>query len=95
MALLARRAQVGEEPLADRRAVRAELRRRAGDAGLRGGGSADLSACRTVRRCTRWRRASPRIDAPPSRLSRPDMLEQLHLRQLLVLRCGEFTFTRA
>ena len=37
--------------------------------GLRGGGSADFSACRTVRRCTRWRRASSRIDEPLSRLS--------------------------
>ena len=41
-----------------------------GDAGLRGGGSADLSACRTVRRCTRWRCARPRMDTPSSRRSR-------------------------
>ena len=37
--------------------------------GLRGGGSADFSACRTVRRCTRWRRASSRIGEPLSRLA--------------------------
>ena len=38
--------------------------------GLRGGGSADLSACRTVRRCTRWRSARPRMETPSSRRSR-------------------------
>ena len=32
---------------------------------MRGGGTAAPSACRTVRRCTRWRRASPRAVPPP------------------------------
>ena len=50
--------------------IRTELRRRLRDACLRGGGSADLSACRTVRRCTRWRCARPRMETPSSRRSR-------------------------
>jgi hypothetical protein len=31
---------------------------------LRGGGNGEASACRTVRRCTPWRRAKSRIDSP-------------------------------
>jgi hypothetical protein len=37
---------------------------------FRGGGTALASACRTVRRCTRCRTASSRIDTPPARQSR-------------------------
>ena len=87
VALLARRAQVGEEPRADRRAVRAELRRRAGD----------VLARRRQRRLQRLPYRAPvhvvaarqatdgyAILAPvPS-----DMLKQLHFRQLLFLRPG-------
>ena len=36
---------------------------------LRGGGSAAISACRTVRRCTRWWCTNSRIDRPLSRMS--------------------------
>ena len=94
VALLARRAQVGDQPLADRRAVRTEPRRRRG--------------CRLARRRQRRpQRLSHRAPVhavaarqsanrrAPLTLVSPDMLEQLHLRQLLVLRRGEFTFTRA
>jgi hypothetical protein len=37
---------------------------------FRGGGTALASACRAVRRCTRCRTASSRIDTPPARQSR-------------------------
>jgi hypothetical protein len=36
----------------------------------RGGGSADVNACRTVRRCTRCLTASSRIDSSSTRASR-------------------------
>ena len=37
---------------------------------LRGGGTALASACRTVRRCTRYLSASSRIEQPSTRASR-------------------------
>ena len=94
VALLARRAEVGSQPLADRRAVRTEPRRR-----LR-----DRLARRRQRGLQRLPHRAP-VHAVAVRQSTDghailapvpsDMLEQLHLRQLLILRRGEVTFTRA
>ena len=47
---------------------------------FRAGGTALPNACRTVRRCTRCRSASSRIDSPSTPLVTPDRLEQLHPR---------------
>ena len=52
-------------------------RGRAGYA-LRGGGTADSNAWRTVRRCTPCRSANSRIDRLLEPPIPPDLLEQLH-----------------
>ena len=70
VALLAGRVAVLGQPLADRGGMGTDRRQRPVSTGLRGGGTADASACRTARRCTLCRRASSRIDTPSSRCSR-------------------------
>ena len=54
----------------------------------RGGGSADCSACRTVRRCTWWRRASSRMGSPSSRHARRISSNNSTLDTLLFFRSG-------
>ena len=87
VALLARRAQVGDQPLPDRRLVGTELRRR----------SARRLARRRQRRPERLTHGAPVHAVAPRQLAdghallapvTSDMLEQLHLRQLLFLRSG-------
>jgi len=87
VALLARRVQIGDQPLADRLVVWTEQRRRPG-AGL---------ARRRQRRTQRLTHRPP-VHTVAAReaanrhalfsLISSDTLKQLHLRQLLVLRCG-------
>ena len=65
------------------------------DACLRCGGSADCSACRTVRRCTCWRRASSRTGSPFSRRARRISSNNSTLDTLLFFRSGEVSVARA
>jgi site-specific recombinase XerD len=66
VALLARRIAIGHQPRIDHTAIGTELRCRATGERLTGG-SGDIRACLTARRCTQWRSASGLIDS----LSRP------------------------